>query len=229
MPPEPPPPPTEIDPDRPIEDRRSGLLRHEAGLIGALLAILVGTQAYQQWIPNQPSQEISIARGESSSQLPAIDWDASPPEPRITAHDLNTATRADLMRVPGIGPALAEQIVRHREEHGPFATFQSLDEVPGIGPKKLESFSAYLYVAGQPAGQIQPAIGGALPKPAKINLNTATQAELESLPGIGKVYAENILRRRQEVGKFRGWNDLLAVPGIGAKRLENIKQNATIH
>ena len=48
--------------------------------------------------------------------------------------DLNTATLADLDALPGIGPVLAQRIVDHRAEQGPFASVEQLDDVSGIGP-----------------------------------------------------------------------------------------------
>ena len=48
--------------------------------------------------------------------------------------DLNTAAVPDLDALPGIGPVLAQRIVDHRSEHGPFASVEQLDDVSGIGP-----------------------------------------------------------------------------------------------
>ncbi len=48
--------------------------------------------------------------------------------------DLNTAGVADLDALPGIGPVLAQRIVDHRSEQGPFRSVEELDDVPGIGP-----------------------------------------------------------------------------------------------
>src|SRR5215207_8902298 len=48
--------------------------------------------------------------------------------------DANTASPALLTYVAGIGPKLAERVVAHRNEHGPFATRKSLREVAGLGP-----------------------------------------------------------------------------------------------
>jgi competence protein ComEA len=50
---------------------------------------------------------------------------------------LNSATVAQLMGLPGIGPVLAERIVRHREQNGPFAEVEDLLDVTGIGEAKL--------------------------------------------------------------------------------------------
>jgi len=51
--------------------------------------------------------------------------------------DLNRATADELRRLPGVGPALADQIVQARERRGRFATADDLRSVPGMGPKKL--------------------------------------------------------------------------------------------
>ncbi|MBI2553149.1 MAG: helix-hairpin-helix domain-containing protein, partial [Candidatus Rokubacteria bacterium] len=52
--------------------------------------------------------------------------------------DLNRATADDLRRLPGVGPTLADQIIRSRERQGRFATAEDLRAVPGMGPKKFE-------------------------------------------------------------------------------------------
>ena len=53
--------------------------------------------------------------------------------------DLNTATAQELETLPGIGPVMAGRIVTHRDTNGPFASVDDIQNVPGIGPKTLES------------------------------------------------------------------------------------------
>ncbi|HHW55113.1 MAG: helix-hairpin-helix domain-containing protein [bacterium] len=57
----------------------------------------------------------------------------------------------------------------------------------------------------------------------KINLNRATKAELETLPGIGPTLAERIITYREQQGPFRRPEDLKNVSGIGEKTYENLK------
>lgn len=52
--------------------------------------------------------------------------------------NINTADTAALETLPGVGPATAEQIIAHREQHGDFTNLASLEEVSGIGPATRE-------------------------------------------------------------------------------------------
>ncbi len=60
-------------------------------------------------------------------------------------------------------------------------------------------------------------------KEKSLNINNATKSDLVKLPGIGEVLAENIIKYREENGKFDDINQLLKVKGIGKKKLEKIK------
>ena len=62
----------------------------------------------------------------------------------------------------------------------------------------------------------------------KVNLNTATQAQLEELPGIGPTYAQAILAERQRRGGFTSVNDLRSVRGIGDKRFAELAPLVTV-
>jgi competence ComEA-like helix-hairpin-helix protein len=60
--------------------------------------------------------------------------------------DVNSASAAELTKLPGIGPALAERIVAYRETHGRFASVGELNAVKGIGDKILARISPYCRV-----------------------------------------------------------------------------------
>jgi competence protein ComEA len=62
----------------------------------------------------------------------------------------------------------------------------------------------------------------------KVNLNTATEAQLEELPGIGPTYAQAILAERQRKGGFTSVNDLRSVRGIGDKRFAELAPLVTV-
>ena len=61
-----------------------------------------------------------------------------------------------------------------------------------------------------------------------VNLNTATVAQLETLPGIGKATAERILEYRQKNGGFKKVEDLMNVRGIGERSFLKMKPLITV-
>ena len=88
---------------------------------------------------------------------------------------------------------------------------------------------------GQPAtalaspGGATSAVGGADGSTTgPLDLNTATQTEIESLPGIGPVLGAAILRERDERGGFRSVDELRSVRGIGEKRFEDLRDLVTV-
>ena len=61
-----------------------------------------------------------------------------------------------------------------------------------------------------------------------VNLNSASAAELQQVPGIGPSTAEKILQMRKSYGAFKSVDDLLAIKGIGPKRLEKMRKYLTV-
>lgn len=58
----------------------------------------------------------------------------------------------------------------------------------------------------------------------KVNINSATQSELENLPGVGEAIASRIIEYRQQNGKFSKVEDLQNVKGIGDAKFNNMKE-----
>ncbi len=61
--------------------------------------------------------------------------------------NINTASKSQLMRLPGIGPSLAERVIAFRTTNGPFNTPDALIRVKGIGRKKLAKMRPYIFIA----------------------------------------------------------------------------------
>jgi competence protein ComEA len=66
----------------------------------------------------------------------------------LAAININTATKDELVALPGIGPAKAQAIVDYRKAHGPFKTVEDLKDVKGIGAKRFEKLKPDLAVSG---------------------------------------------------------------------------------
>lgn len=64
--------------------------------------------------------------------------------------------------------------------------------------------------------------------PGKVNLNLATAAQLEELPGVGPVLAERIIGHRQTRGRFTSPRQLLEVSGFGPKKYESLKDQIAV-
>ena len=66
------------------------------------------------------------------------------------------------------------------------------------------------------------------PPDKPVNLNTATSEQLQQVPGIGPATAGKILQMRKTYGPFKSVDDLLAIRGLGAKRLEKMRKYLTV-
>jgi len=81
--------------------------------------------------------------------------------------------------------------------------------------------------ASQTSRPSRAAVNGRSPQLTNlVNLNTATQKELEALPGVGKKLAQRIISARQ-IRPFRALEDLQQIPGIKAKQLQKLHGKVT--
>jgi competence protein ComEA len=164
---------------------------------------------------------------------------ASSADPRDDAGlliNINTATAAELERLPGIGPSRAASILQHREERGGFRSVEDLLGVHQIGPGILSSLKPQVTVGeaiGSPATAPDRAVGesadAATPlaapsdpsPPAPVNINAASLEELQRIHGIGPVLAARIIERRSRA-PFQSPRELLEIQGIGETTLEKM-------
>jgi uncharacterized protein len=122
--------------------------------------------------------------------------------------NLNTASRALLARVAGLGPALAGAIVEHRDRHGPFRSRQQLLEVKGLGPKAFEQAAGFLRVRGGEhpldATAIHPERYAAL-----LALASRLGKGIADLVGPGAALVREAVSLKEEMGALT-WEDAVA-------------------
>ena len=116
--------------------------REQRALIGLTAALLIGMLvAVSDWYRPSHSEEFSV-----------VPYAVAPPRARelVVAEQgplsLNSATVAELVALPAVGPKIAARIVAFRRERGPFERLEQLTEVNGIGAKTLEKLRPLLTV-----------------------------------------------------------------------------------
>ena len=152
--------------------------------------------------------------------------------PEKTLLDLNKATAEEMVdTLPGVGDATAKKIIAGR----PFKSVNDLAKA-GVAARTIEAIRPLVTVAApvEPAKaktkaavekkKMEEPVTAATPPLAKVNLNTATLAQLETLPGIGPTHAREIIATRP----FKSVDELEKVKGLGKARIDAIRDQVVL-
>ena len=96
--------------------------------------------------PAPPADSLATPADVAEAEVAAAAAPRSASKPPPVRTNLNTASAADLQRLPGIGPALAGRIVAYREANGPFRSPAQIVEVKGIGEKTFEKLAPWIHL-----------------------------------------------------------------------------------
>ena len=187
----------------------------------AVLCLLALAAAAVVWVRAQPRPE-PAPLGVHGGQALA----GSPPERSLAVHVAGQVRRAGLVELPP-GSRVADAL---RAAGGPLPG-ADLDAV-NLARKLADGEQVRVPARGEaPAGAAAPPLPGAAGSPPApgglVNLNTATLAELEALPGVGQVTAERIIAYRT-AHPFTSVEELRQVEGIGERRYETLKGLVTV-
>jgi len=133
----------------------------------------------------------------------------SRPKKEIIQFDLNSADTAQLKSIYGIGTKLSERIIKYRESLGGFVHVAQLKEVYGLDSTVISKLLKQSFLAKDF-------------QPKKINVNTATEQELEAHPYITRALANAIATYRFQHGTFKTIDDLRSLHTMKENTIEKI-------
>ncbi len=173
--------------------------------LGAVVVIVIGTLSV--------TVGLSLLRGQQGAGqiVPLPDAEVSLPRSELYVHVLGA------VRHPGLYVLDADaRVVDALAAAG--GTLEGADlRAVNLARPLSDGEQLFVPAVGEGGTSQAPASDG------RIDLNTADQAQLETLPRIGPALARRIIQWREANGRFRSVQDLLAVPGIGEKLLAGLK------
>lgn len=108
------------------------------------VAFMAGTIFWFQ--ESRPAGELQVETEHAAQEAAVAEKPEAPGMLEGEKIELNTASRSDLTRLPGIGETKAERILAWRDEHGGFASVEQLTEIKGIGEATLARLKEYVTV-----------------------------------------------------------------------------------
>lgn len=195
---------------------------------GTLLVIGVSVAALALLRPNPtpPPAELSLPMATSRSPAGAIGSDpltgAGRDSGRVTVHAAGAVLRPGLYRL-----AAGARIDDLLSAAGGLAGDADPDRVNLAAPLS-DGQRVYFPRRGEPAAA-EIAVSGTSRQSGAVNLNTATEEQLDALPGVGPATAKAIVAERsRRGGRFDSVEDLLQVRGIGPAKLEQLRDLVTV-
>ncbi len=169
-----------------------------------LLALLVGVAGY--FLLRDPGdRKVEVVAAENE--------DLSRPE-ELVVYVAGAVNRPGIQRLPA-GSRIADAI---EGAGGP--TGEADLEGLNLAQRLSDGMRIHVPRRGQPPN-------GA-PSTGKVNINTASAAELEKLPGIGPTLAQRIVEYREKNGPFRKVEDLRKVKGIGERKFRELRERVEV-
>ena len=116
-------------------------------VLSCICMLLISTLSKQSdmvYVSDIPNFTITSAENITYDPIEKLPTETS--APTASAININTASKEELMSLPGIGDTIAERIITYREENGSFDSIEEIMEVSGIGEKKFEAIKDFITI-----------------------------------------------------------------------------------
>jgi competence ComEA-like helix-hairpin-helix protein len=158
---------------------------------------------FPDWVKNKSSDR-------PKSQVIESVYDSSEKVELNQIKDLNKATAEELRSIYGIGDKLSQRIIKFRDRLGGFVVDDQLYDVYGLESEVVQRTLEKFKVMSPP--QIK-----------KININTASEAEISKLIYISNSLARKIVDYRKNNGAFTSFGELNEIEGFPTQKIDRIK------
>ena len=197
--------------------------------LGAILVMAIGAFLVLQQKPEAKTTDFPTVSTTSTSQESTEETSPDSPESETILVDVKGAVQSEgVYELPSTA-RVSDAI----EAAGGFSD-QADKKSVNLAQKLSDEAVVYVASQGENVSVVQPATSSPTAgntgseNTEKINLNTATVADLTTISGIGEKLANDILAYRDSQGGFTSVDDLNNVSGIGDKTLENIRPYVTV-
>jgi competence ComEA-like helix-hairpin-helix protein len=134
----------------------------------------------------------------------------------VVSLDINSANEEQFKALPGIGEKLSKRIIAFRTKLGGFYSIEQIKDVYGITPETYELIENKLYVSKDYV-------------PKKININNASETELDVHPYISAKLASQIAKYRDKAGNYTDVSQLKKMYAMNDTLFQKLSPYLTIH
>ena len=173
------------------------------------------TSSSSSYMNEKSNKSNEISQAETGDQLVTVDVKGAVKKPGVYQLQSNSRVHDALEKAGGLTDEADLKSVNQAQK----LSDEAVVYVAKVGENAVDVTTSAPASATSGTGQA---------KSALVNLNTATEADFQTISGIGQKRAQDIIAYREANGRFKSVDDLKNVSGIGAKTLEKLKEYVTV-
>ena len=173
------------------------------------------TSSSSSYMNEKSNKSNEISQTETEDQLVTVDVKGAVKKPGVYQLQSNSRVHDALEKAGGLTDEADLKSVNQAQK----LSDEAVVYVAKVGENAVDVTTSAPASATSGTGQA---------KSALVNLNTATEADFQTISGIGQKRAQDIIAYREANGRFKSVDDLKNVSGIGAKTLEKLKEYVTV-